>query len=183
MSNRTHSVLAKKISIKPTQDAIRPMLVFVASFALLMVLFYWFSFTAYWSIHIQPHILFTYANLAGILLNMLGENTTVFGEVISSSQFAVNVKRGCDAIEPMALFSSFIIVFPKSWKQKLLGLSVGLSLLFILNIIRIITLFLMGVYYPDYFDYMHLEIWQLLFIILSFLICGIWMKYPLQEKN
>ncbi|MEI8204725.1 MAG: archaeosortase/exosortase family protein [Bacteroidota bacterium] len=75
-----------------------PIIIFIGVFILHMVLFY--------AIYLNPwvidHILTPWTNfnakLASIVLNMLGSNTNVIGETISSSQFSVAVKLGCNGL-------------------------------------------------------------------------------------
>ena len=67
-----------------------------------------------------------------------------------------------------------LLAFPAGWKNKIIGLFAGIFLLFILNLIRIITLFLAGIYYPKAFDLLHVEVWQVLFILAA---VGLWIFF------
>jgi exosortase/archaeosortase family protein len=91
--------------------------------------------------------------------------------MIFSPAFSISIARGCDAIEAMALFASALLAFPARWRPKLIGLLGGIVALFLLNIIRIVTLFLTGVYFPKAFEIMHLDVWQALFLLFA---VGLW---------
>ena len=85
------------------------------------------------------------------LLNLLGQHTVSQRDTVFSTVFSISVKKGCDAVEAMALFSSAVLAFPMAWKIKLRGLLIGIFMLFTLNFIRIVSLYLTLLYYPEAF--------------------------------
>jgi exosortase H (IPTLxxWG-CTERM-specific) len=158
----------------------RPVIYFVSGFIFLMALFYLLWLSPFYSKFLHPTIVSTNAILSGILLNLLGQETTTHGDVIYSSAFSISVKKGCDAIEAMALFITAVLAFPIKWNHKFRGLITGIILIFILNLVRIVSLFLTGVYYPEAFDTMHIEVWQVLFIIFSLIL---WIYVIKQDRK
>ncbi len=152
----------------------RPVLFFLLIFAVLMCLFYVVWLSTFFDKHIQMRIVAVNAVISSFILNILGQGTHTSGSVISSSVFSISVERGCDAIEAMALFAAALLAFPARWKHKLIGFFAGLSVMFLLNIIRIVSLFLTGIYYPKAFELMHVEIWQVVFI---FVAIGLWLLW------
>ncbi len=77
--------------------------------------------------------------LANATLDLFGQDTHATGTLIESPQFSVNLKRGCDAVEPTWLFCAAVACFPATWRQKLAGMCAGAVLLQLLNFIRIVT--------------------------------------------
>jgi exosortase H (IPTLxxWG-CTERM-specific) len=154
-----------------------PVLLFVGVFAFLMGVFYflWSNEKVYITVF-QP-LSFIYAEGASIILNLFGYKTQVSGATIFSSDFAISVMEGCDAMEGIALFCCGIIAFPASWKRKLIGLAIGIVSLFLLNFLRIISLFMIGIAHPDIFELMHIEVWQVIFIILAIILLLLWLRY------
>lgn len=122
-----------------------------------------------------------YAKISSAILNISGFGTVVSGDIISSSGFAIGVKKGCDALEPMALLLSGIVAFPSSWRKKMYGLAAGLFVLFVFNIIRIASLFVVGIKNPSLFEAMHLEVWQMVFILISIVIWIIWVRKAVKK--
>ena len=98
------------------------------------------------------------------------------GSILSNGRFSVDVQEGCDAVVPTILFITAVLVFPTSWKHKLKGLTFGVPSLFAINLFRIVTLFLTGLYIPSLFDFMHVEFWQALFILATVLIFISWLR-------
>lgn len=161
-----------------------PVLLFAFSFAVLIILVYAAMLTPLYSNHVQPFVVHINARLAAFLLNLFGHNTTAEGSVVGSVLYSVNVKRGCDALLPAALFSAAVLAFPFSnWHNKITGIFIGVAFLLTMNLIRIVSLYLTGLYYPKAFDMMHLEVWQVIFILLSIICWGVWAQWAIKKRR
>lgn len=160
----------------------KPVLKFAAYFLSGTLGFYLLT-SGKWFDEFRAPLLKGYAAASSLLLNIFGMKTTAAGEQLYSSQFGVNIAEGCDAVAPTILFIVSILVFPISWKKKWPGIIYGLLFLFVLNIIRIISLFLTGVYASNMFELMHVEIWQTLFIIITVLSWIFWLKWATKEAK
>jgi exosortase H (IPTLxxWG-CTERM-specific) len=158
-------------------DQKRPVIIFVSVFIVLMLLFYVVWLSEYCQNNIQIRIVSGNAKLSSIILNLFGQGTHANGFNIDAPAFSISIAKGCDAIEAMALFSVALLTFPAKWKQKLFGLAAGISVLFVLNLIRIISLYLVGVYFPAAFELMHVEVWQVLFIIFAIGLWIFWIRW------
>jgi exosortase H (IPTLxxWG-CTERM-specific) len=154
-----------------------PVLFFVLGFAVLMILFYIFWLSDFSQTVFQPKVVSVNAKMSSWILNIFGMNTTADQALLSSSAFSVSIARGCDAIEAMALYASALLSFPARWKFKIPGFIAGIALLFVLNIARIISLFLTGIYFPKAFEIMHVEVWQVLFILFAIGMWIFWIKW------
>ena len=162
------------VRIKNLVSESKPVFIFVGVFILLMVLFYVLWLSPWFTNHINPKITSLNAWISAKLLHLFGQAASSNGQIIFSSAFSISVARGCDGVEAMAIFSSAIIAFPLPWKRKLYGVLLGVSLLFLLNVVRIVSLFLVGVHYPSIFELMHVEVWQGIFILVS---VGMWLGW------
>ncbi|MFL6245227.1 MAG: exosortase H [Thermoanaerobaculia bacterium] len=105
------------------------------------------------------------AKVSGSLLHAMGENVRVSGTTITSSKFGVNINNGCNGVEAMLILLASIVAFPASMKARAVGLLLGAIVVQILNLIRIITLYLLGAYQPRLFDLFHTAIWQIVIIL------------------
>ena len=152
-----------------------PFVRFFALFIGLMTLFYMFYVWIYEG-YLEGPITGTNAIIGSALINLFGYGTSVDGALIQGD-FVMNVKRGCDAIEPIGLASSIILAYPTVFKRKLPGLLVGVGALLIINLIRIVTLYMTGIHFPKFFEVMHLEVWQFIFIVLAVLYSILWIRW------
>ena len=153
-----------------------PVLVFAGLVALQLLLFYLIYRNPWIDQAVFAPLVNFYAILAGKVLAFMAFANTVNGDMISSSEFAVSIKKGYDTAEPMAIFIAGVVAFPALLKDKLAGLGVGLAILFFLNIIRIATLFIVGVYFPDFLESINLAVWQVAFIIVAIVFWFLWLK-------
>ena len=160
-----------------------PVIFFVLGFLVLMVLFYVFWLSSFCQSHIQPHIVSVNARVSSLILNIFGMRTHARNETIFSSGFSISIAKGCDAIEAMALFTSALLTFPARWNYKLTGFCAGIVILFTLNIIRIVSLFLTGVYFHKAFEFMHVEVWQVLFILFAIGLWIFWIKWSRKGES
>lgn len=128
-------------------------------------------------------ILNVYASLSSFVLNIFGQGTTAAQQTVTGEAFSVNIKQGCDAIAPMLLYFSAVILYPIAMKWKWRGLIGGLFTMFLLNIFRIATLYLSGAYGSySFFDFMHIEFWQVLYIILTVFIWLVWIRWANKKE-
>jgi len=114
------------------------------------------------------------ARVSGAVLGLLGQDVTMTGTVIRSPRFAVNIRNGCNGVEAMLIFLAAVLAFPASWRSRLLGLGLGIVVIQIVNLIRVVALFLTGAYLPRFFDASHTVVWQTLVILTGVLLWIFW---------
>jgi exosortase/archaeosortase family protein len=167
----------------PKNDYKRKMLIYIALVSFFSILFFIFS-NQLWFEPFSKKILSGYAHISSFLLNLFGQDTRVFEENITSSAFSISVRKGCDAIAPMILYIFGIVFFPVNYKHKLRGIGIGITVLAVVNIIRIFSLFLIGKYTNQrFFDIMHVDIWQILFIMITLFIWVQWLKKAISNQT
>jgi exosortase H (IPTLxxWG-CTERM-specific) len=172
----------KKEAIKPEYHLIntwsnkKPVLLFVGFFTFFIALFYIAWTSSFGSTHIFEPIVSFYAAASGKILALLGYDISVKGTMICSSGLDLNIKRGCDAIEATALFAAAILAFPVPFRRKIVGLIVGIVTLILVNFIRIITLYIAGHRYPALFNFLHDQIWQVIYIAIAVLLLLLWLQ-------
>ncbi len=161
----------------------RPVFRFVLLFAAVMVVYYAFSATPLFAKQLGPGHLRLSAAVSSSVLGVLGEETQRIDMMVASPRFSVNIRRGCDAIEPSVLLVAAILAFPVPFRGKWPGILVGVLAVQLLNLIRIVSLYYTGVFYPKAFDMMHIEIWQPVFILMVLLFWLIWVFWTLRRLS
>jgi len=152
----------------------RPIFVFVGSFVVLMAVFYAVTFIPYLNKKVLPGLQAVNAKASAAIMNVFGEGATASDTTIASKRYSVNIAHGCDAIEPIALFIAAVLAFPSRFRAKLPGLLIGVLVLTAMNLVRIISLFYVGIYWQTAFDTMHEDVWQPAFIVLSLFFWVVW---------
>jgi exosortase H (IPTLxxWG-CTERM-specific) len=122
---------------------------------------------------VAPYTSFV-ARVSGMLLRFIGEPTTVSGCVVSSPRFAVTIYNGCNGLITSLIFISGVLAFPARWLAKTVGIVGGLFAIQIINLIRIVSLFYIGIYFPAHFNDAHIVIWQSLVITAGIALWLIW---------
>ncbi len=149
---------------------------FGLKFGALMVLFYVLILAP-----VFDRLLYSYleanAWLANVLLNWFGQASHVSEITIRSARFAITVRRGCDAVEPSWFFCAALLAFPAPWSRKVAGMLAGALLLQALNLLRIVSLYFIGLYYPRFFNTAHVEIWPVVFIMVAIALWVGWMSW------
>lgn len=116
------------------------------------------------------------ANITNGFLNMIGIETIQNGTVITQPHvFAYEIHHRCLGILPASALLIFMAIQPVGFGAKIIGICVGLPLLFALNITRLIHLFLVGIHQPDYFWVAHHVVWNLIVFIFVVLMVVIWL--------
>ncbi len=115
------------------------------------------------------------ARTSGAVMNFFGEKANIHDSTISSARFSINIKRGCDAVQPTTLFIAGVLASPVMFWPKIPGLLIGIFFLATMNLVRVISLFYVGALFSTKtFDFMHHDVWQAAFIVLAILAWGLW---------
>jgi len=151
-------------------------------FVVLMGLFYGFVHTpANETTAFRPYLALS-ARVVGGILGLLGYEATVAETVIHTPQFSLEIVRGCDAIEPSAIYIAAVLASPVGVWPKLPGVLIGTTALMLINLLRIVSLFFVGVYYPSAFNMIHEGVWQAAFVVLAIVFWGVWVQWATQPK-
>lgn len=114
------------------------------------------------------------ASTSAKLLDAMGQEIRIEGTRVFGKSFAVDIENGCNGVEAMIIFLSATLSFPSPWKARLAGLALGIVGIQIVNLVRVVALFLTGVYFPSFFDSSHTVVWQTIVILFAVLLWIFW---------
>mgnify|MGYP006288079753 CR=1 FL=1 len=117
-----------------------------------------------------------WAGLVGAILSVTNGAVRVAGDLVSYNGFRVVIIPECTGLIAMLLFTAFILALPASNNDRARGLLYGLPILFVFNALRLSLLLVVGEGWPGAFEYVHIYIAQMLFILVVFVICLTWLK-------
>jgi exosortase H (IPTLxxWG-CTERM-specific) len=167
----------------PWLEAKRRVIRFVLVFSALMIAFYALWVAPFVRNDLFPHYLHWNAAAGAALIRLFGHPVQVRGQFIDSlesTHFSLEVGRGCDAIQPTVLFLAAMVALPSTRRAKVLGGLAGTGILLLLNLVRIVTLFFVGLEMPDLFHMMHVDVWQTFFIFIAVLLWMIWALWAMR---
>jgi len=114
------------------------------------------------------------ARITSGILNLLGNRTTVVGTTVQSARFSISVVTACTGLFLIAGFAAAVLAYPARLRAKLLGIALGIAAIFGLNIVRLVSLYYIGIYLPTYLDLAHLLVWQSLLIASTLFLWLLW---------
>lgn len=113
---------------------------------------------------------------SSFLINLFGGTSSISGTHLSTPGFGINVVDGCNGIYATAILLSGVIAYPARVKYKLLGILIGFTAIFALNLLRVISLLYLGQYFPDVFKEIHVFVWQPIIIVWAIYIWYFWWR-------
>lgn len=165
-------------------EAKGPALRFVLIAGGLMLLFYGVFYTAPEdSPRLNAFIrgyLGVYASVASHVWSWFGVDAQAQGPTLFVGKKAVEVARGCDAMEPIALYTAAMLAVQIPLRSRLLGLALGLPILVFANLLRILALSWIGLKYPEYFETAHVTVGQTVFVL--FTLC-LWFAWVIRSSR
>jgi exosortase H (IPTLxxWG-CTERM-specific) len=109
------------------------------------------------------------------LIRIFGGSANVQGAILRApGGFAVEMKDGCNGINVAILLWAAILAFPAPWRMRVLGLLAGTAAIQILNMVRFISLFYIGQYSTNWFEFAHGYLWETLLILDTMVVFWLW---------
>lgn len=92
--------------------------------------------------------------------------------------FRFNVIPDCGAVPSMAIFFSALVAFPTFWWKRLLGIAIGIPVLYIVNMIRLGCLAVIGAWDDggEWFEFSHYYGWQGIYVIFVVVVWLLWIE-------
>jgi len=118
------------------------------------------------------------AALSAGIVKLFDPHVLSIGKVLRSASngFAVSIEAGCNGVEATIVLVAAILAFPASWKRKLIGLAIGVVAVQGLNIVRVISLFYIGQWNFNIFEWAHLYVWQALIMLDVLIVWLLWVR-------
>lgn len=89
------------------------------------------------------------------------------GTRMGSGDFLVDVTEACSGAVPTAIYLAAVAAYPASWRAKLIGAGIGLGVIHSINVVRVIVLFLIGLFANQYFHDTHVYVAQALVVVIA----------------
>jgi exosortase H (IPTLxxWG-CTERM-specific) len=118
------------------------------------------------------------ARLAAGVVTLFDPSVQASGNVLrtSASPFAVAIEAGCNGVEATLVLLAAMLAFPASWPRRLAGLAIGIVAVQGLNVVRVISLFYLGQWNRDAFEWAHLYLWQALIVLDVLVVWLLWVR-------
>ena len=152
-------------------------------FFLIFLLVQGILFTAELMRTVQEHLILPFtegvAFTSSWLITLFDNGVIAHGKVIHDlhSSFAVSIEAGCNGVEATIVLLAALVAFPAPWLYRFWGLVIGFLAIQGLNLLRIISLFYIGQWNMQVFEWAHLYIWQALIMLDVLIIFLLWLRF------
>ena len=110
------------------------------------------------------------------LLHLSGLQAVMESNTIYLANSTWIVTTECTAIFIMLIFASFILVYPSPLRAKGIALITGIPVIFCANIARLFMMAWVDKLSPQYTEYFHQYIWQIVFIVMIVFMWLVWIQ-------
>jgi exosortase/archaeosortase family protein len=123
------------------------------------------------------------AKVAGGLIFLSGLKAEVAGNTLWLKNETWLINTECTAIFVMAIFASFILVYPSHLKEKTMALLLGIPAIFLANMLRLLAMAWLSQIRPAYSPYFHDYLWQVVFILLVIVLWLVWIEVMVSRER
>ncbi len=101
------------------------------------------------------------AKVTATLLELTGMTVHRDGVVLSHpAGFSYEIYYNCTGLIVAVFLSLAVLALPHRWSSRLATAFLGTTLVFMLNYLRLVSLFVIGVWYPWAFGFFHAVLWN-----------------------
>jgi archaeosortase B (VPXXXP-CTERM-specific) len=158
-------------SRRSSHPALRFLGLFSGVAAGLFLLYQWTELT-----HLYARVNELNALLSGLVLRLVGVPNTRAGTSLQMPSGGLDIISECSAIYVAILYAAAVLAFPAPWRARGRGLAAGLAIIFVVNVLRLVTLGEVVQHRPKWLPLFHEYLWQVLFILIVTAIYVAWIE-------
>jgi exosortase H (IPTLxxWG-CTERM-specific) len=155
----------------------------VARFITLFVVILVTLFTIEMLVPVQEHVIVPFtsllARISAALILPFDSSVLAYGKVLQfkDTGFAVSIEAGCNGVEATIVLIAAVIAFPASWRARIVAIILGFLAIQVMNLARIISLFYLGNWNMEFFEWIHLYLWPALIMLDVLIVFIIYLRY------
>jgi exosortase H (IPTLxxWG-CTERM-specific) len=155
----------------------------VARFVILFVVTLVTLFTVEMLVPVQEHVIIPFttmlARLSAAMILPFDSAVIAYGKVLQfkDSGFAVSIEAGCNGVEATIVLIAAVIAYPASWKARISAIGLGFLAIQVMNLARIISLFYLGNWNMQFFEWIHLYLWPALIMLDVLIVFIVYLRY------
>ncbi|MBK5258765.1 MAG: exosortase H [Thermoanaerobaculia bacterium] len=165
----------------------KPGLIFVGRFLAALIVFYFITTLD----PVNEHVVLPFTGLvvdaSAFILRSMHQPIDVTGTVIRSPRFSLDVRNGCNGVEAMMVLAAAMLAFPATLRSRVIGLLAGSVAIQILNLVRVSSLVWLGEHHRQFFDFVHVGVWQSIVILAAVSMFVFWSwkfaERPLEARS
>ncbi len=117
------------------------------------------------------------ASTSNNILNMMNIKTLIVDDVIYlPNDVVLKIILECTGLYEIIIFSSVVLSYPTNIKNKLYGIVSGIAIIYILNMIRLVSISWILVYHTEKFDFVDRYLWQISLVVFISMAYTTWLR-------
>jgi len=124
------------------------------------------------------------AKLSAWLIMPFDGTVIAYGRVLrdGASGFAVSIESGCNGVEATIVLIAAVVAFPATWSQRGVAILLGFVAIQVANLVRIISLFYLGQWNLEIFNWIHLYLWPILIMLDVLIVFILYLRYISKQE-
>lgn len=112
------------------------------------------------------------------LIRPFDDHIVIYGTLMQSTRggFMLSIEPGCNGIEAAIILIAAMLAFPAPAWYRTVGIIAGLVAVQALNVVRVISLFYLGQWSMQAFEWAHFYLWQALIMLDVLIVWLIWIR-------
>ncbi len=147
----------------------------------LLVLLVLFGLEMFEPVHVRIVEPFTgfIATLSAWIITPFDDSVIAYGKVLRDgvNGFAVSIESGCNGVEATIVLIAAVMAFPATWRQRMVVTILGFLAIQVANLLRIISLFYLGQWNIEVFNWIHLYLWPVLIMLDVLIVFIVYLRY------
>jgi exosortase/archaeosortase family protein len=174
--------ISSEVAPAPRASMRRFLIRFVVAASALLALYYYPHEPRGLAAALVHGYLSLYAHLAGGAISAFDPSVQVDGNHIHG-RMSLEFALSCDGMGVLLLFAAATFAFPASWRARAVGVGVMCASLVVVNLVRIVSLYLIGIYAPATFGFFHVEVWPFAIVVLAAAGFFAWTRSVLRSRG
>jgi exosortase/archaeosortase family protein len=108
------------------------------------------------------------------IMRALGAPVSLDGVTVSVPHFSVLIRNNCNAAYEMGLYAAATLAYPAPVSRRTRGILFAFVVLYLVNLVRVLSLVYMGYLLPGFFDAAHVYVWQVFFLVV---VAALWLSW------
>ena len=116
-------------------------------------------------------------------ISLFSEGVSIFNNLNSANvgiqlngKTIINIFEGCNSLNVMIVYASFIIAFTGGLKKTLIFLAGGVAIIYLVNIARVVLLYEVSLYFPDQVYFFHKFLFTAIIYLFVFVLWYFWIE-------
>jgi exosortase/archaeosortase family protein len=108
------------------------------------------------------------------IMHAFGTPVSLDGVTVRVPNFGVLIRNNCNAAYEIGLYSAATLAYPAPASRRTAGILFAGVVLYVVNLIRVLSLLYLGYLLPGFFDAAHVYVWQVLFLVV---VAALWLSW------